>query len=40
MLPLPPLQLSELGSTQRSLEDHIERMFSSPAWRASPRQCE
>jgi hypothetical protein len=34
------LQASELASTQQQLMDHVERMFSSPAWRASPRQAE
>lgn len=37
---LPPAQVSELSATQRQLEQHVERLFASPAWRASPRQCE
>lgn len=34
------MQVSELSATQRQLEQHVEALFASPAWRASPRQCE
>ena len=34
------LQASELAITQQQLMELVERMFSSPAWRASPRQTE
>ena len=34
------LQASELAGTQQQLMELVERMFSSPAWRASPRQTE
>ena len=33
-------QASELASTRQQLMELVERMFSSPAWRASPRQTE
>lgn len=31
-----PVQESELARARRDLEELVERMFASPAWRASP----
>jgi hypothetical protein len=34
------MQASELAATQQHLREHVEHIFSLPAWLASPRQTE